>query len=260
MVATPNFIDYLKSGLQLNLVAAIDFTGSNGMPSSPTSLHCISKQPTQYQLVLKSIWDIIENYDSDKKIPAFGFGAKPHFPNINSNQAVHCFPINDNPGNPEIQGFNNLMSSYVNAVSNMQFAGPTYFSPILGEAFGAAQKLQNTYSYQILLILTDGQIHDMAATKDIIVKNSNLPTSIIIVGIGNASFGNMEQLDGDGGLYGSNGVKCPRDIVQFVPFNKYNGNPQLLAAELLREIPRQVTQYFVIWYLCRLSLADYRNP
>lgn len=32
----------------------------------------------------------------------------------------------------------------------------------------------------------------MAATKDIIVNNSNLPTSVIIVGIGNASFGNME--------------------------------------------------------------------
>ena len=27
MVPTPNFIDYLKSGLQLNLVVAIDFTG-----------------------------------------------------------------------------------------------------------------------------------------------------------------------------------------------------------------------------------------
>lgn len=59
--------------------------GSNGIPSSLNSLHCISKQPTQYQQVMKSIWDIIENYDTDKKIPAFGFGAKPHFPNINRN-------------------------------------------------------------------------------------------------------------------------------------------------------------------------------
>ena len=74
----------------------------------------------------------------------------------------------------------------------------------------------------------------MAATKDIIVNNSNLPTSVIIVGIGNASFGNMEQLDGDNGLFGSNGFKCPRDIVQFVPYNKYNGNPQILAAQLLK--------------------------
>lgn len=38
---------------------------------------------------------------------------------------------------------------------------------------------------------------------------------------------------------------CQRDIVQFVPYNKYGGNPQLLAAELLRQIPKQVTQYFV---------------
>lgn len=100
MIQTPNFIDYLKSGLQLNLVVAIDFTGSNGVPSSPNSLHYVAKQPTQYQIVLKSIWDIIENYDNDKQIPTFGFGAKPRFPNINSKETVHCFPINDNPQNP----------------------------------------------------------------------------------------------------------------------------------------------------------------
>lgn len=126
------------------------------------------------------------------------------------------------------------MTCYVNAVSNMELAGPTYFSPILASAFGAAQRLVNSYSYQVLLILTDGEIHDMGSTKDIIVKNANLPTSIIIVGIGNASFGNMEELDGDNGLFASNGQRCPRDIVQFVPYNKFSGNPQLLAAELLR--------------------------
>ena len=86
----------------------------------------------------------------------------------------------------------------------------------------------------------------MGATKDIIVRNCNLPTSIIIVGIGNSDFNNMVELDGDGkGLFASNGQKCPRDIVQFVPYRKFNGNPQVLTSELLREIPSQVTQYFV---------------
>lgn len=69
----------------------------------------------------------------------------------------------------------------------------------------------------------------MSATKDIIVNNANLPISIVIVGIGNADFQNMKVLDGDGGLFGSNGVKCPRDIVQFVPFSKYGGNSELLT-------------------------------
>ena len=56
----------------------------------------------------------------------------------------------------------------------------------------------------------------------------------------------MIELDGDGnGLYSPKGQKCPRDIVQFVPYRNFNGNPQLLTSELLREIPTQVTQYFV---------------
>lgn len=38
--------------------------------------------------------------------------------------------------------------------------------------------------YNIMLILTDGEIHDMDATKRIIVDASNGPLSIIIVGVG----------------------------------------------------------------------------
>ena len=35
MFARPAFIDYLRGGLQLNMVAAIDFTGSNCTPTKP---------------------------------------------------------------------------------------------------------------------------------------------------------------------------------------------------------------------------------
>jgi hypothetical protein len=48
-----------------------------------------------------------------------------------------------------------------------------------------------------MLILTDGAIHDMKETKDLIVECSGYPLSIIIVGIGNADFSNMVELDGD---------------------------------------------------------------
>lgn len=76
----PSFVDYLRSGLQLNLIVAIDFTGSNGSPTAPTSLHYInSNSLNQYQTALKSIGNILLNYDSDKSIPCFGFGAKPKF-------------------------------------------------------------------------------------------------------------------------------------------------------------------------------------
>jgi len=51
--------------------------------------------------------------------------------------------------------------------------------------------------YHVILILTDGQIHDIQQTKDQIVELSKLPLSIIIIGLGNDDFSNMEQLDGD---------------------------------------------------------------
>lgn len=51
--------------------------------------------------------------------------------------------------------------------------------------------------YSILCILTDGVINDMQKTIDEIVRGSNLPISVIIVGIGEADFETMEVLDAD---------------------------------------------------------------
>ena len=68
--------------------------------------------------------------------------------------------------------------------------------------------------YHILLILTDGVVHDMRQTIDLIVESSNFPLSIIIVGIGDSDFKNMEILDADDTeLHHSGGMKSSRDIV-----------------------------------------------
>ena len=100
------------------------------------------------------------------------------------------------------------------------------------------------------MILTDGIINDMVDTIDLIVEGSKLPFSIIIVGVGNADFSNMEELDGDMiPLVNSFGEIRKRDIVQFVEFNKFkaqdseNCGPHL-AEEILKEIPRQVEEYY----------------
>lgn len=78
---------------------------------------------------------------------------------------------------------------------------------------------------------------------------SVLPISIIIVGIGNADFGAMEILDADTVALTAGGVRAARDIVQFVPFNKFAtmGDPRMarirLAREVLAEIPTQFIGY-----------------
>ena len=86
----------------------------------------------------------------------------------------------------------------------------------------------------------------MDKTINEIVEGSALPVSIIIAGIGDAEFGQMETLDGDEEpLYNPILKKyAERDIVQFVPLNKLRGDPIALAKQVLAEVPRQMTSYF----------------
>ena len=90
------------------------------------------------------------------------------------------------------------------------------------------------------MIITDGIINDMEKTIDEIVRGSDLPLSIVIVGVGGADFAAMDQLDGDDEpLYSKKYRKYwSRDIVQFVPFEEFKGDTLRLAKETLEEIPR----------------------
>ena len=51
---------------------------------------------------------------------------------------------------------------------------------------------QERSKYLILLIITDGEIHDMEATIKLLVDCSDLPLSVLIVGVGDADFSNMQ--------------------------------------------------------------------
>ena len=90
----------------------------------------------------------------------------------------------------------------------------------------------------MLLIITDGVITDMDATKRTIVENSNLPFSIIIVGVGGADFDKMDELDSDDSLLEWNGKKAKRDIVQFVPYRLFLSDNPLQVKERDRQLER----------------------
>ena len=105
---------------------------------------------------------------------------------------------------------------------------------------------QANQKYNILLIITDGVISDLQKTIDQIVYGSELPLSIIIVGVGGADFGAMDELDADEvPLYSQMYKKqMSADIVQFVPFRDFANNPMQLAKETLEEVPGQMLNYF----------------
>ena len=131
----------------------------------------------------------------------------------------------------------------------MGLYGPTYFSEILGAINGRCENMEvSNYhqAYQILLIITDGVINDIDKTIDEVVRGSDLPLSIVIVGVGDADFESMDTLDADvNPLYSKKYRRyMSRDIVQFVPFRDFKNDAFKLAKETLQEIPGQVVDYF----------------
>ncbi|XP_070708668.1 copine-3-like isoform X2 [Pempheris klunzingeri] len=241
------FLDYIMGGCQINFTVAIDFTGSNGDPRSPQSLHYISPQGVnEYLTAIWSVGNVIQDYDSDKMFPAFGFGAQipPTW------QVSHEFPLSFDPSNPFCAGIEGVVEAYRVCLPQVKLYGPTNFSPIINHvACFAKQALQQTTAsqYFVLLIITDGVITDMDETRSAIVNASRLPMSIIIIGVGGADFSAMEFLDGDDGcLRSQKGETAMRDIVQFVPFRQFQN---ALTQSVLAELPQQVASFFTLYKL-----------
>ncbi|XP_038676475.1 copine-8-like isoform X1 [Scyliorhinus canicula] len=241
------FLDYIKGGTQINFTVAIDFTASNGNPSQSTSLHYMNPyQMNAYAMALKAVGEIIQDYDSDKMFPALGFGAK--LPP--DGRVSHEFALNGNPDNPYCNGIEGILEAYHRSLKTVQLYGPTNFAPVINHVARYATAVQDGSQYFVLLVITDGVISDMAQTKEAIVNAAKLPMSIIIVGVGQAEFDAMVELDGDDIRVSSRGKLAERDIVQFVPFRDYidrTGNHVLsmarLAKDVLAEIPDQFISY-----------------
>uniref|UniRef100_A0A3P9BE73 Copine family member 9 n=1 Tax=Maylandia zebra TaxID=106582 RepID=A0A3P9BE73_9CICH len=222
-------------------------THSRSNPSQPTSLHYMSPyQMNAYAMALKAVGEIIQDYDSDKLFPAYGFGAKlPPDGKIS-----HAFPLNFNSENPNCVGIEGVLEAYFQSLRTVQLYGPTNFAPVINQVARSAAEVTDGSQYFVLLMITDGVISDMAQTKEAVVNAASLPMSVIIVGVGPAEFDAMEELDGDEVRVSSRGRFAERDIVQFVPFRDYidrSGNQVLsmarLAKDVLAEIPDQLLSF-----------------
>lgn len=100
------FLDYIQGGTAMNFSVAVDFTASNGDPNHPRSLHYRNPQgENQYTTAIRSVGEIIQDYDSDKQFPALGFGARVP----PSGQVSHEFFLNLRQDNPYCQGVDGLM-------------------------------------------------------------------------------------------------------------------------------------------------------
>mmetsp|Transcript_193 Transcript_193/g.396 ORF Transcript_193/g.396 Transcript_193/m.396 type:complete len:609 (-) Transcript_193:236-2062(-) len=231
----PTFVDYISGSCELNMCVAIDFTGSNGDPRKPGTLHHFSPtgQMNGYEKAIVGVGNILAKYDTDQRFPVYGFGAK--YGGI----VRHCFQVGQEK---EVHGVKGILDGYRGVFKTpLTMSGPTVFAEVISLAAAQAKSRQQTnpLSYTILLLLTDGAVTDVQATKQALASVADAPLSIIIVGIGNADFSAMQFLDDFEKRSNMN-----RDVVQFVQFNAHEFDKTSLTRATLEEIPDQLVQFF----------------
>mmetsp|Transcript_26261 Transcript_26261/g.25438 ORF Transcript_26261/g.25438 Transcript_26261/m.25438 type:complete len:132 (+) Transcript_26261:1151-1546(+) len=128
---------------------------------------------------------------------------------------------------------------YKKTLPEIIFLGPTFFNPFLQALLQYCKTTLHIQMYHVILIMTDGDIHDKDLTTETIIELSKYPVSIIIVGVGDEEFEIMKFFDSDDALLRSQtGRVAERDIVQFVKYLDYaKADASLLAEEVLKELP-----------------------
>ncbi|XP_041011184.1 E3 ubiquitin-protein ligase RGLG5 [Juglans microcarpa x Juglans regia] len=227
-----------------NLIVGIDFTKSNEWTGARSfnrrSLHHIGNGQNPYQRAISIIGKTLSAFDEDNLIPCFGFGdASTHDQNVFSfyPEERHC------------NGFEEVLTRYREIVPELKLAGPTSFAPIIEMAITIVE--QSVGQYHVLLIIADGQVTRSVDTQsgqlspqeqktiNAIVKASEYPLSIILVGVGDGPWDMMREFD-------DNIPARAFDNFQFVNFTEImskNVDPSRKETEFalaaLMEIPSQ---------------------
>ena len=238
------FIDLIENGLQIKISFAIDYTNSNLNYTNPKSLHYIGdpEKINPYENCLRYFGELVGSYDFEHKIAMLGFGGV--IPS--TGETSHCFPVSLT-NNPYCNGIEEAIKQYKNSLPQITLDGPTYFFPVFKENLTMLKDDAEcpTSIYHLLVIITDGTIHDLDEMKRQLIKNEDSPLSVCIVGVGDENFSKMYQLDcRTKPLEDKNGNKSSRDICQFVRYKDFRDRPDKLTETMLMIIPSQVEAYF----------------
>ena len=99
----------------------------------------------QYTVAIRSVGDIIQDYDYDKQFPALGFGARVP----PTGQVSHEFFLNLRPDTPFCAGVDGLLQAYFTAIQHVTLYGPTNFSPVINHVAKFARTYQVIFSFNM---------------------------------------------------------------------------------------------------------------
>ena len=163
-------------------------------------------------------------------------------------------------------GVEGALNAYRNCVKKVTFSSSCNLAPIINHVTKQCQtKMVDGKQYFVLLILTNGDVNDLEATKSAISAVSDWPLSIVIVGIGNRDFSQFDELKADYrppskvdkrksktcpvGPSRSNfhfidlKTRMPRDSLQNLSLINRSNVQKTAAMEILSQVPAQFADW-----------------
>jgi len=224
----PSLIEYLKEGWQMSVTIAVDFTLSNLEITDNRSLHRQSNDGTMnsYEKAIFEVCNVMGKYAQDSCFNVYGFGGIPHYMG-HRNTVSRLWNLNGTD-DPRCEGTMEVLQAYQKGIMGTTLAGPSYFCSLLDKVKDnikenlARTGIDNNRLYHVVIIITDGECHDMDETTRLLVSLSGMPFSAVVIGIGDGDFEKMEVLDADGEiLKDRNDNEAIRDIVQLVQYSDF---------------------------------------
>ncbi|KAF7026221.1 hypothetical protein CFC21_038338 [Triticum aestivum] len=188
-----------EAGLESsNLIFGIDFTKSNDWSGKHSfggeSLHAISRTPNPYEQAISIIGRTLSPFDDDNLIPCFGFGDVS-----TCDHSVFSFYEDYRP----CCGFEEVLDRYKQMIPYLELSGPTSFAPLIYAAISVVEN--SNYQHHVLVIIADGQATTSnsysivspqeEATIQALIDASFYPLSIVMVGVGDGPWDEMQPAD-----------------------------------------------------------------
>ena len=253
------FNEYVDAGVQLRVIMAVDCSGST------KEFHKIDLEgpPDLFERAIKETATILIKKEKSNRFAFLGFGAKVK----GCRHPTFAFNHEKSERNLSVNSVEEALELYHKVYPAIEPEEPTNLAAVIERVkmMILHQDSRNFKIYTLLVVLTDGDISDRQETIDKIVECSQLPLSIILVGIGQKNFDDCEYFESGfevekstekkkkkkkgnylitGRLKSSNGKEAMRRIVRFVYYQNYISKQKELEEALLKEVPRQMTEFY----------------
>lgn len=239
----PSMLQYLSGGASLNLIIGVDCSLSNGDWHDENSLHYHSSTwLNDYQAAIYKIGNIFDAYENKAEYTMWGYAARLR----GVNQPYFSIGEDLHVADDLIRAYDRLFSVENDCLKLGESADMKHI--IQAGMYEAIRASKVKQCYTTLVILTSGMFTDVQESIDAVCAAAeDAPLSIVIIGIGNEDFTDIQQLAGGeyGKLRHSNGVPVARHMVHFVAMSDFHGNARECIGEALREVPEQFVQHFV---------------